>query len=475
MVSNEQLAQMIQIITKLQKQEDIHTMKNIVADKTIYAKKGLYVGDFNPAFDLFIKGNSCIQGDLIIRGNLVYENIGNVMKNEFCDVIASEISGFRIRSDSSIFGFMWNESQNEFVIADDTYFEKKDGRLLKNIHLKDIICRNISLETIMSITGAPLKIKCNTEIQGDLSVLQNLNVNTITADDSVYFKNPIIANIAKIEDCLYVDRIAEINELYTDIHNVKKLTVSESITINGEINIKNTLKVKDDLIIGRSLIFNGGGGSSSGIAFSEITPIENGSVSFINGKKISEFGDIITTEGTQTIWNKSLGNELDANMQRICNLKNPKENSDAVNKRYVDSFVSGCNFIEPVRLCSISAIDAVYTQNSYISKKMEELIIDGVNVEIGDRILLIDGLYNVVSKGNKNQQWILQKINNEIIGNVMVLVKYGEKNAKKIFTINSSDNKIWEFMTTDDYIKKAFDYSNIIKRIELIEQILDKH
>ena len=30
-------------------------------------------------------------------------------------------------------------------------------------------------------------------------------------------------------------------------------------------------------------------------------------------------------------------------------------------------------------------------------------------------------------------------------------------------------------MTTDDYIKKAFDYSNIIKRIELIEQTLDKH
>jgi hypothetical protein len=69
-----------------------------------------------------------------------------------------------------------------------------------------------------------------------------------------------------------------------------------------------------------------------------------------------------------------------------------------------------------------------------------------------------------------NDEWY-----NEIIGNVMVLVKYGEKYARKIFTINSSDNKIWEFMTTDDYIKKAFDYSNIIKRIELIEQILDKH
>ena len=65
---NEQVAQIIQIITKLQKQEDFHTTKNIVADKTIYAKRGLHVGDFNPAFDLFIKGNSCIKGDLIIKG-----------------------------------------------------------------------------------------------------------------------------------------------------------------------------------------------------------------------------------------------------------------------------------------------------------------------------------------------------------------------------------------------------------------------
>ena len=75
---NEQVAQIIQIITKLQKQEDFHTSKNIVADKTIYAKRGLHVGDFNPAFDLFIKGNSCIKGDLIIKGNLVYENSGSI-------------------------------------------------------------------------------------------------------------------------------------------------------------------------------------------------------------------------------------------------------------------------------------------------------------------------------------------------------------------------------------------------------------
>jgi len=477
---NEQVAQMIQIITKLQKQEDFHTTKNIVADKTIYAKKGLHVGDFNPAFDLFIKGNSCIKGDLIIKGNLIYENSGSITKSEFCDVVASEISGFRIRSDTSTHGFMWNESNGEFVIADDRYFEERDSRYLKNVRMNDIQCRNVALECISSSSHTPIKIKGDTEIQGNLSISQNLNVSSITADDSVYFKKPIITDIAKIDKSLYVDGTAEIKELYTDTHQTKKLNILENMSIDGDAemngnlfvkcgaDIRKTLEVGEDLIIGRSLIFNNG--ASSGIAFSEITPIENGSVSFINGKRIPEMGDILTTEENQPLWNKSLGNELNANLQRITNLNIPKENGDAVNKKYVDSFVSGCHFVPPVRLCSTgSAIDAVFTNGSYISKKMEELMIDGVAPDIGDRVLLHNGLYNVISKGNRNQSWILQKTNDIINRDVLILVKYGEKNARKIFCL-SNNNEVWEFLTSDEYVKKAIDMDNVIKRLEKLEK-----
>ena len=479
---NEQVAQIIQIITKLQKQEDFHTTKNIVADKTIYAKRGLHVGDFNPAFDLFVKGNSCIKGDLIIKGNLVYENSGSIIKSEFCDVVASEISGFRIRSDTSTYGFMWNESKVEFVIADELYFQDRDSRYLKNVRLNDIQCRNVALESISSSSTAPIIIKVDTSIQGNLSISQNLNVNSITADDSVYFKKPIIADIAKIDKSLYVDGTAEIRELYTDAHQTKKLNILENVgvdgdaVINGEFyvkcgaDIRKTLEVGEDLIIGRSLIFNNGGGASSGIAFSEITPIENGSVSFINGKRIPEMGDVLTTEENQSLWNKSLGNELDANLQRITNLNLPKENGDAVNKKYVDSFVSGCHFVPPVRLCSTtSAIDAVFTNGSYISKKMEELIVDGVAPDIGDRVLLHNGLYNVISKGNRNQSWILQKTADIINRDVLVLVRFGEKNARKIFCL-SNNSEVWEFLTSDEYIKKAVDMDNIIKRLEKLEK-----
>lgn len=477
---NEQVAQIIQIITKLQKQEDFHTSKNIVADKTIYAKRGLHVGDFNPAFDLFIKGNSCIKGDLIIKGNLVYENSGSITKSEFCDVVASEISGFRIRSDTSTHGFMWNESKNEFVIADEQYFNERDSKYLKNVRMNDIQCRNVALESISS--NSQIKIKGDTTIQGNLLISQNLNVSSITADDSIYFKKPIIAEIAKIDKSLYVDGTAEIRELYTDAHQTKKLNILENIGVDGDAvmngnlyvkcgaDIRKTLEVGEDLIIGRSLIFNSGGGASTGIAFSEITPIENGSVSFINGKRIPDQGDVLTTEENQQLWNKSLGNELDANLQRITNLNLPKDNGDAVNKKYVDSFVSGCHFVPPVRLCSTSgAIDAVFTNGSYISKRMEELVIDGVAPDIGDRVLLYNGLYNVISKGNRNQSWILQKTADVINRDVLVLVRFGEKNARKIFCL-SNNSEVWEFLTSDEYVKKAIDMDNVIKRMEKLEK-----
>jgi hypothetical protein len=476
---NEQVAQIIQIITKLQKQEDFHTSKNIVADKTIYAKRGLHVGDFNPAFDLFIKGNSCIKGDLIIKGNLIYENSGSITKSEFCDVVASEISGFRIRSDTSTYGFMWNESNSEFVIADEQYFNERDAKYLKNVRLNDIQCRNVALESISSST-APIKIKGDTTIQGNLSISQNLNVSSITADDSIYFKKPIITEIAKIDKSLYVDGTAEIRELYTDTHQTKKMNILENIGVDGDAvingnlfvkcgaDIRKTLEVGEDLIIGRSLIFNNG--ASSGIAFSEITPIENGSVSFINGKRIPDQGDVLTTEENQQMWNKSLGNELDANLQRITNLNIPKENGDAVNKKYVDSFVSGCHFVPPARLCSTTTtIDAVFTNGSYISKRMEELVIDGVAPDIGDRVLLHNGLYNVISKGNRNQSWILQKTADVINRDVLVLVRFGEKNARKIFCL-SNNSEVWEFLTSDEYVKKAIDLDNVIKRLEKLEK-----
>jgi hypothetical protein len=100
---------------------------------------------------------------------------------------------------------------------------------------------------------------------------------------------------------------------------------------------------------------------------------------------------------------------------------------------------------------------------------MEELVIDGVSPDIGDRVLLHNGLYNVISKGNRNQSWILQKTADVINQDVLVLVRFGEKNARKIFCL-SNNSEVWEFLTSDEYVKKAIDMDNIIKRLEKLEK-----
>jgi hypothetical protein len=85
--------------------------------------------------------------------------------------------------------------------------------------------------------------------------------------------------------------------------------------------------------------------------------------------------------------------------------------------------------------------------------------------------LLYNGLYNVISKGNRNQSWILQKTTDVINRDVLVLVRYGEKNARKIFCL-SNNIEVWEFLTSDEYVKKAVDMDNVIKRLERLEKLV---
>jgi len=53
-MNEQQLARIVTLTSQLLQEKDVHTKQNIVGDKHIYAKEGLFVGDFNPAYDFFI-------------------------------------------------------------------------------------------------------------------------------------------------------------------------------------------------------------------------------------------------------------------------------------------------------------------------------------------------------------------------------------------------------------------------------------
>lgn len=522
-MNEQQLAKIVTLTAQLLEEKDVHSKYNIVGDKTIYAKEGLYVGDFNPSYDFFIKGRGCITGDLIVKGNLLYENSGNGLLQNYCDVFANpnKPAGFRIRDDDFTRGFMWDSKEDEFVLAEDQYFDNQKQRqntFLKNIRLKNAnltntYSKNILIESsiISTNSNSNLNMDANLFLKGNLKV----DGNIFSSQDTLNIKSQLVTKTTKIEGSLFVESVVEVQNSVS-CRELKTTTIDcgdisgNNLLLEGEAKITNNIEIggffitkksaefkqgaeiHGNLYVGKSLIFTSEDG---GIAFANLSHIENASVSYINGKKVNGHGDIVTTGGQQELLNKSLGSNLDAKYFKITNLDNPIDNYDACNKKYVDQFVTGGHILEPVRLATTEKLESVFMASSYqlISKKMESLSFEGIETRIGDRVLVKNqenpsenGIYIVISKGHKNQQWILQLADDcaDILRNrpritPLVLVRYGEENGKRIFGINFTNQSIWEFMGQDDFIKRVWDPMEKIlaenrelrKRVERLEEV----
>lgn len=508
-MNEQQLAKIVTLTSQLLQEKDIHSKYNIVGDKTIYAKEGLYVGDFNPAYDFFIKGRGCVTGDLVVKGNLFYENNGNKLESSFCDVSLklNKPAGFRIRDDVQSKGLMWDNKEEEFIIGDEKYFDNKNLSNLLNIKLKNIncmnnYCKNILIEsTIISTHNTN-----NINIEGNLIIKGDIKIDGIISSplESIIIKNPIITKSIKMNGDLNtegnIQSLKKISSQEIESNSIQSQEIiSNNISIIGETVLNNnteirghlitkksaefnsTVEIKNNLYLGKSLIFTN---ENSGIAFSKLTNIENASVNFINGKKISNH-DLINTEDFQSLSNKSLGNNLDAKYNKIINIDNPTDQHDAVNKKYVDQYITGGHLLEPCRLTTSEKLDAAFMASSYqlISKKMENLIVDKVEVNIGDRILVKNqtltvenGIYIVVAKGNKNQQWILQLADDcvEIVRNrprivPIVFVRFGEIGGRRLYGINMVTQRIWDFMGVEDFVN-----INLLDKIEELGRKMEK-
>ncbi len=492
-MNEHQLAKIVNLTSQLLEEKDVHTKHNIVGDKNIYAKGGLYVGDFNPAYDFFINGRGCISGDLIVKGNLFYENNGNGLESSFCDVSckANRPAGFRVRDDINAKGLMWDSKEEEFVFADEKYFDSRTNSNLNNIKIKNAnmmnnYCKNLLIDSSIISTHS----SNNINIEGNILLKGNIKLdgNITSPNESINLKCNLTTKSIDVEGHLFVESNIEtykdIKCLNFDSQKIKTNDIeANNLILTGELEVKQNvdiggyflakkgaeitagLEVKGNIYCGKSLIFTD---EKAGIAFTKLTQLENASVSFINGKKISSQGDIVITTETQELSNKYLGSNLDARYNKITNVENPRDDYDAVNKKYVDQFIIGGHLLQPARLATTEKLDATFMASNYqlISKKMESLIIDGIETKIGDRVLIKNqnllienGIYIVISKGHKNQQWILQLADDcvEILKNrsrivPLVLVKYGEKNGKMLFGINFVNQTIWEFLGQDEFV-----------------------
>jgi hypothetical protein len=131
-------------------------------------------------------------------------------------------------------------------------------------------------------------------------------------------------------------------------------------------------------------------------------------------------GQVIGTTDTQTLTNKTWGNSLNMNSNKITNLSSPTTDSDATNKSYVDAVVTGLNVKASVVVASTMDLDSnlsisgtiIYSSTGGISGRgqitatllvADIFTIDGVNfgfVQDGSRILLINQV-----AGDQNGIW----------------------------------------------------------------------
>jgi hypothetical protein len=110
-------------------------------------------------------------------------------------------------------------------------------------------------------------------------------------------------------------------------------------------------------------------------------------------------GNVVGTTDAQTLSNKTLGSNLDANNNTITNLKAPGQSTDAATKGYVDAVSEGLH-IHP------SAVAAT-TANINLATDLENGdILDGVTLATGNRVLVKNqstasqnGIYVVQASG----------------------------------------------------------------------------
>ena len=383
-------------IKKYLKNNDVLTKENIISDKYIYSKSGIYIKQFNPTYDFYVEGNSKIVGNIEIEGNLILnQGIEQKQNNNF----------ITLDNENNLSGIFFNDLHNGIFFEND----KEIFTFGKMITNKNIIKYPLSVSNLIT---SKISINNYTISSSDNNIIIS---NNLKIDNNLLIKDVTISSddnhikIENINTLKHSSKKIESEFIYTNMIETNNSTIN--YLLSEEHMCKNS--VIDKLIINHKLIIN----KESEIAIEEIKNIPNLSVNYINEKIVNNDGEIITTEGEQTIFNKKIGDNLSMENNRIINLQEPTEPNDAATKDYVDNLACGITYYTPVQTATTKKLDGVYlkSQKQFVANMPKLLEIDDYNsLEIGDRILVKNqdadgenGIYFVVSKGSKSQLWVL--------------------------------------------------------------------
>ena len=208
---------------------------------------------------------------------------------------------------------------------------------------------------------------------------------------------------------------------YTGTTGVASFNSSNFTVENGGVSSKKITIGSTDINLGDSPVTTIAG----------LTDVTISNLQIHNGNEIGYVG---STTG-DIILKPAGSGSVSVNNARITNVANPSSGTDAINKNYADSLVSGLDVKLSVRAATNAALTATYADgpgtltNNGALVALSGGLIDGVTLALGDRVLVKDqgittdglgaktagadsvqnGIYTVTTLGSGSASWVLTR------------------------------------------------------------------
>jgi len=179
--------------------------------------------------------------------------------------------------------------------------------------------------------------------------------------------------------------------------------------------------------------------------------IEDGQIATnaaIATSKLADGNNIFMADGSV-----SVTDDLDLGNNKITNLAEPVNDTDAATKIYVDSTAQGLVVKDSVRAATTENLGATYSNNVLTASANGALSVDGVTVVADDRVLvknqttaLQNGIYTVTTVGDAGTPFVLTRSAdadgtpaNEVKGGIFTFIQEGTVNADSGWVVVSND------------------------------------
>lgn len=210
------------------------------------------------------------------------------------------------------------------------------------------------------------------------------------------------------------------------------LTANETITISGDASGSGTTSIS--LTLANSGV---SAGTTSGVTVNAkglitgITSLVASDIPTLTAAKISDFDTTVQANRLDEMANPT--SDVDLNSQKITNLADPVNATDAVNKQYADALTNGLDIKDSCLVATTANITLSGTQT-----------IDGVSVSAGKRVLVKDqstgsenGIY-VCAAGSWSRATDADG-NDEVTAGLFTFIEQGSVNGDAGFVLTTDD------------------------------------